>query len=73
MSISSAHCPFVMNIAEGQWTLRGGELPLEVQVPVDEDGRPELWTEEDWSRFFVEEHAHLDTEVDAWRMQGEEA
>lgn len=63
----------VMNIKEGQWTLRGGELPLEVQTLVDEDGRPELWTEEDWRRFFEEEHARLDTEVDAWRKQGEEA
>ncbi len=62
-----------MNIEEGQWTLKGGGLPLEVQVPVDEDGRPELWTEEDWGRFFEGEHARLDTEVDAWRRQGEEA
>ncbi len=62
-----------MNIKEGQWTLRGGELPLEVQVPVDEDGRPELWTEEDWRRFFEEEHVRLDTEEDTWKRQGEEA
>ncbi len=62
-----------MNIKEGQWTLRGGELPLEMQVPVDEDGQPELWTEEDWRRIFEEEHTHLDTEVDAWKRQGEEA
>ncbi len=62
-----------MNIKEGQWTLRGGELPLEIQVPVDEDGQPELWTEEEWRTIFGEEHARLDSEVDAWRRQGEEA
>ncbi len=62
-----------MNIEEGQWPLRGGELPLETQVPVDEDGQPELWTEEEWRTIFGEEHARLDSEVDAWRRQGEEA
>ncbi len=62
-----------MNIEEGQWTLRGGELPLEIQVPVDEDGRLELWTEEEWRTIFGEEQARLDSEVDAWRRQGEEA
>ncbi len=62
-----------MNIEEGQWTLKGGELPLEMQVPVNEDGQPELWTEEDWRMFFREEHAHLDSEVDTWKRQGEEA
>ncbi len=58
---------------EGQWKLRGGELPLEMQVPVNEDGRPELWTEEEWRTIFGEEHACLDSEVDAWKRQGEEA
>ncbi len=62
-----------MNIEEGEWTLRGGELPLVIQVPVDKDGQPELWTEEEWRTIFGEEHAHLDSEVDAWRRQGEEA
>ncbi len=63
----------VMNIEEGQWTLRGGELALQVQIPVDEDRQPEQWNEEDWRMFFGEEHACLDSEVDAWRRQGEEA
>ncbi len=63
----------VMNIKEEQWTIRGGELPLEVQVPVNENRQPELWTEEDWRMFFGEEHAHLDSEVDTWKRQGEEA
>ncbi len=62
-----------MNIKEGQWTLRGGELVLQVQIPVDEDGEPELWNEEDWRMFFGEEHACLDSEVDTQRRQGEEA
>ncbi len=62
-----------MNIEEGQWTLRGGELVLQMQVPVDEDGQPELWNEEDWRMFFGEEHTHLDSEADTWRRQGEEA
>ncbi len=62
-----------MNIEEGQWTLRGGELALQVQIPVDKDRQPEPWNEEDWRMFFGEEHAYLDSEVDAWRRQGEEA
>lgn len=48
-------------------------MPLKVQVPVDEEGRPEVWTEEEWRRIFIEEPARLDAEVDAWRRQGEEA
>ncbi len=64
---------FVMNSEEGEWTLRGEELPLEIHVPVDEDGQPELWTKEEWRTIFGEEHARLDLEVDAWRRQGEEA
>ncbi len=60
-----------MNIKEGQWTLRG-ELLLQIQVPVDKDGQPELWTEEDWRTFFGEEHTCLDSELDAWKRQGKE-
>ncbi len=63
----------VMNIEEGQWTLRGGELLLEMQAPVGENGQLELWTEEEWRMFFGEEHARVDLEVDAWKRQGEEA
>ncbi len=44
-----------------------------MQVLVDEDSQPELWTEEDWRMFFGEEHTHLDSEVDTWKRQGEEA
>ncbi len=62
-----------MNIEEGQWTLKGGELAFQTQVLVGEGGQPELWSEEDWRMFFREEHAHLDSEVDAWKRQGEEA
>ncbi len=62
-----------MNIGEGQWTLRGGKLSPKRQLPVDEDGQPEPWTEEDWRRFFREEHTCLDLEVDAWKRQVEEA
>ncbi len=32
---------YVMNIEEGQWTLRGGELPLEMQVSDGKDRQPE--------------------------------
>ncbi len=32
-----------------------------------------MWSEEDWRMFFREEHVHLDSEVDTWRKQGEEA
>ncbi len=73
MADTDRHWGSVMNIEEGQWTLKGGELPLNIQVPVNEDGQPELWTEEDWRMFFSEEHARLDSEVDAWKRQGEEA
>ncbi len=52
----------VMNIEEGQWTLKGGEPSPRRQIPVNEDSQPELWTEENWRRFFGEEHAHLDLE-----------
>ncbi len=62
-----------MNIKEGQWMLREGELLLQMQVPVNKDGQPELWTEKDWRMFFREKPAHLDLEVDVWKRQGKEA
>ncbi len=48
-----------MNIKEGQWTLREGELVLQMQVLVDEDGQPELWNEEDWRMFFASANGHV--------------
>ncbi len=61
-----------MNIEEGQWPISGGDLAFCMPVPVDEDGQPELWNEEDWRMFFGEKHACSDSEVDAWKRKGEE-